>query len=189
MKTGSALEAGEASKVAAARGGGIRGINVFDLILRIAAIVGTLAAAAAMGTTNQQLPFVTQFVRFEAQYDDIDAFRMFLIVNAIICVYLVFSLPLSIIHIMRRRAGKSRIVLIFLDTVMLGALTGAASAAAAVVYLAHYGNSSTNWFSICQQYPDFCQSSSGSLIGSFGAVVALLLLVLLSAIALARSHY
>lgn len=75
MKAGSALEAGEASKVAAARGGGIRGINVFDLILRIAAIVGTLAAAAAMGTTNQQLPFVTQFVRFEAQYDDIDAFR------------------------------------------------------------------------------------------------------------------
>lgn len=73
MKAASAMEAGEASKVATR--GRNRGIAIFDLILRIAAIAGTLGAAAAMGTTDQTLPFVTQFIRFEAQYDDIDTFK------------------------------------------------------------------------------------------------------------------
>lgn len=70
--------------------------------------------------------------------------------------------------------------------IMLALVTGGASAAAAIVYLAHTGNSSANWFSICQQYQNFCQRVSGSLIGSFGAVVILVLLVLLSGIALSR---
>ncbi|MCE5167038.1 hypothetical protein HAX54_034533, partial [Datura stramonium] len=107
------IEAGEASK---ATGHGVnKGLSVFDLFLRIVAIVGTLAGAVAMGTAEQTLPFVTQFVQFSAQYDDFDSFKLFVIVNAIVCAYLAISLPFSIFHIMRSRAGKSRILLIFLD--------------------------------------------------------------------------
>lgn len=69
---------------------------------------------------------------------------------------------------------------------MLAFLTAGASAAAAIVYLAHNGNSSANWFAICQQYQDFCQRSSGSLIGSFVAVVSIVLLIILSGVALSR---
>ncbi|KAK4371052.1 hypothetical protein RND71_010527 [Anisodus tanguticus] len=131
------IESGEASK--AVTGHGVnRGFSVFDLVLRIVAIVGTLAGAIAMGTAEQTLPFVTQLVQFSAQYGDFDSFK----------------------------AGKSRILLIFLDAIMLVLLTSGASAAAAIVYLAHNGNSSANWFSICQQYTDFCLRSAGSLIGS-----------------------
>lgn len=72
MKAAS-IEAGEGSK-AKVRGVN-RGISVFDLVLRIAALVGTLASAVAMGTADQALSFSTQIVNFEAQYDDIDAFK------------------------------------------------------------------------------------------------------------------
>lgn len=73
MKAAS-IEAGEASKTRRVHGVN-RGISVFDLVLRIAALVGTLAGAVAMGTADQALPFSTQTVNFEAQYDDIDAFK------------------------------------------------------------------------------------------------------------------
>ncbi|CDP00357.1 unnamed protein product [Coffea canephora] len=175
------LEAGEASR---AKGG--RGVSIFDLILRIVAIVGTLGSAIAMGTTSETLPFFSQFVQFQAQYDDFTTFTLFVIVNAIVCGYLALSLPLSIYHIIRSRAAKSRVLLIFLDTTMLALLTAGASAAAGIVYLAHNGNSSANWFAICQQFQDFCQRASGSLIGSFVAVVSIVLLVILSGIALSR---
>jgi uncharacterized protein (TIGR01569 family) len=69
---------------------------------------------------------------------------------------------------------------------MLALVTAGASAAAAIVYLAHKGNVRANWLAICQQFDSFCERISGSLIGSFGAVVVLILLILLSAIALAR---
>lgn len=67
------VESGEASK---AKGHGVnRGLSVFDLVLRIVAIVGTLAGAVAMGTAEQTLPFATQLVQFSAQYDDFDSFK------------------------------------------------------------------------------------------------------------------
>ena len=71
---------------------------------------------------------------------------------------------------------------------MLTLLTAGASAAAAIVYLAHKGNARANWFAICQQFDAFCERISGSLIGSFAAMVLLLMLILLSAFALARRH-
>lgn len=70
---------------------------------------------------------------------------------------------------------------------MLGLLTAAASAAAAIVYIAHYGNPNTNWFAICQQYNNFCERISGSLIGSFLAVFLFIILILLSAVAISRN--
>ncbi|CAI9096570.1 OLC1v1032751C1 [Oldenlandia corymbosa var. corymbosa] len=177
------LEAAESSYRAK---GSTRGISIFDLVLRIVAIVGTLGAAVAMGTTQQTLPFFSQFVQFQAQYNDIDTFTMFVIVNSIVCGYLALSLPLSIYHIVRSRAGKSRVLLLLLDTIILCLLTAGASAAAAIVYLAHNGNSSANWFAICQNFQDFCQRSSGAVIGSFVAVAAISLLIILSGFALSR---
>ncbi|GJN27379.1 hypothetical protein PR202_gb15399 [Eleusine coracana subsp. coracana] len=67
-------------------------------------------------------------------------------------------------------------------------LTASASAAAAIVYLAHKGNVRANWFAICQQFESFCERISGSLIGSFAAMVILIALISLSAFALARHH-
>lgn len=69
---------------------------------------------------------------------------------------------------------------------MLGLVTAGASAAAAIVYLAHNGNSKANWFAICQQFNSFCERISGSLIGSFVGIVVFILLIFISAVALCR---
>lgn len=70
MSKGLVLEAGEASKAHAAS----RGISILDFVFRIVAGASTLGSAIAMGTTNQTLPFFTQFIRFSAQYDDLPTF-------------------------------------------------------------------------------------------------------------------
>lgn len=58
----------------AVKSGVNRGVAILDFILRLVAIVATLASAIAMGTTNETLPFFTQFIRFSAQYEDFPTF-------------------------------------------------------------------------------------------------------------------
>lgn len=72
---------------------------------------------------------------------------------------------------------------------MLAFLTSGASAATAIVYLAHKGNTRANWFAICQQFNSFCERVSGSLVGSFIAILVLMLLIVLSAVALSRNWF
>lgn len=98
--------------------------------------------------------------------------RFFVVANSVVCAYLVLSLPVSVVHIIRPRARYSRAVLVFFDVVRFD--------------LAHKGNARANWFAICQQFSSFCERISGSLIGSFAAAVLLVVLVCLSALALAR---
>jgi Domain of unknown function (DUF588) len=56
------------------RGGWRRGLAVFDFLLRILAFGATLAAAIATGTSDEILPFFTQFFQFHANYADFPAF-------------------------------------------------------------------------------------------------------------------
>ncbi|KAK3144573.1 hypothetical protein QOZ80_4AG0314870 [Eleusine coracana subsp. coracana] len=185
------VEHGESSKaplVAPVASGVNRAVSIIDVFLRFIAIIGTIGSAISMGTTNETLPFFTQFIQFEAKYSDLPSFTFFVAANAVVCSYLVLSIPLAIVHIIRPRARYSRLVLITLDAASLTLLTAGASAAAAIVYLAHKGNVRANWFAICQQFDSFCERISGSLIGSFAAMVILIALISLSAFALARRH-
>ncbi|CAK9159088.1 unnamed protein product [Ilex paraguariensis] len=168
-------------------GGWKRGVAIFDFILRLCAITAALAATTTMGTTDQTLPFFTQFFQFQASYDDFPAFSFFVIANAIASGYLVLSLPFSIVCIVRPHAAGAKLLLLIFDTVMVALTTAAAAAAAAIVYLAHSGNSSTNWLAICQQFTDFCQRVSSAVVASFIAAVFFLFLVVLSAVTL-RKH-
>ncbi|CAB4264659.1 unnamed protein product [Prunus armeniaca] len=191
MKAGGAVEATdkEASKpipIPIPKVRVSRVLSVLDFTLRVVAVLGTLASAIAMGTSRETLPFTTQFVRFRARYKDLPTLTFFVIANSIVCVYLVLSLPLSFVHIIWTAAKNSRIVLIISDTVMMGLVTAGASAAAAIVYLAHYGNSSTNWFAFCRQFNSFCERISGSLIGSFVAITVLVLLIIMQSVAISR---
>lgn len=69
---------------------------------------------------------------------------------------------------------------------MLALSTAAASAAAAIVYLAHNGNSSANWIAICQQFDDFCRRISGAVVAAFVAAVIFIVIVVMSGFALRR---
>ncbi|WJX44779.1 hypothetical protein P8452_31722 [Trifolium repens] len=182
------IESGKISKGASLSSskGMKRGLSIMDFILRICAATSTLGSALSMGTAKQTMPFATRFVRFKVVYHDLPTFVFFVTANSIVCGYLVLSLALSFFHIVRTISLKSRILLVFLDTVMFGLLTSGASAAAAIVNIAHYGNSSANWFPFCQQYNYFCGRISGSLIGSFIAVVLFIILILMSQISISK---
>ncbi|KAL0309493.1 UNVERIFIED_CONTAM: Casparian strip membrane protein 1 [Sesamum radiatum] len=164
-----------------------RGVAIFDLILRVSAAVAALAATITMGTTEQTLPFFTQFFQFQASYDDLPTFTFFVIAMSIATGYLVLSVPFSIVCIARPQVTGPRLLLILCDTLTLTLTTSAAAASAAIVYLAHNGNSDANWLAICQQFTDFCQRVSGAVVASFIAVALLIFLVMLSALAL-RKH-
>ncbi|KAL0740400.1 hypothetical protein Bca4012_081913 [Brassica carinata] len=62
--------------VAAAAGGGSkRGLAIFDFLLRLAAIGITIGASSVMFTAEETLPFFTQFLQFQAGYDDFPTFQ------------------------------------------------------------------------------------------------------------------
>lgn len=63
-----------ASAIKRMREGWRRGIAILDFVLRLCAIVASLAATITMGTTDQTLPFFTQFFQFQASYDDLPTF-------------------------------------------------------------------------------------------------------------------
>ncbi|CAA3001578.1 casparian strip membrane protein 1-like [Olea europaea var. sylvestris] len=186
MKAG-AEEAGEAPQDDAPKTAVNRGISRLDFIMRIVAVIGTFGSAVAMGTTSESFPLFTQFIRFRAKYNDLPTFTFFVVANVIVTAYLILSLLLSIFHIVKSDARVTRTVLIIFDMAMLAFLTSGASAATAIVYLAHKGNTRANWFAICQQFNSFCERVSGSLVGSFIAILVLMLLIVLSAVALSRN--
>ncbi|XP_004516298.1 casparian strip membrane protein 2 [Cicer arietinum] len=167
-------------------GGWKKGIAIMDFILRLGAIAAALGAAASMGTSDQTLPFFTQFFQFEASYDSFTTFQFFVITMAIVAGYLVLSLPFSIVAIIRPHAPGPRLFLIILDSVFLTLATASAASAASIVYLAHNGNQDTNWLAICNQFGDFCAQTSGAVVSSFVAVVVFVFLVVMSALALGK---
>ncbi|KAJ0259040.1 Casparian strip membrane protein 3 [Hirschfeldia incana] len=164
-----------------------RGVAIFDFVLRLIAAITAMAAAAKMATTEETLPFFTQFLQFSADYTDLPTLSSFVVVNSIVGGYLTLSLPFSIVCIIRPLTVPPRLFLILCDTAMMGLTMIAASASAAIVYLAHNGNSSSNWLPVCQQFGDFCQGTSGAVVASFIAAALLMVLVILSAFALKRS--
>jgi len=76
-------------------------------------------------------------------------------------------------------------ILIF--QVIIALISAGAGAAAAIVYLAHNGDTKTNWVAICQQFGSFCERVSGAVVASFIAAFIFVILVILSAISLRRS--
>ncbi|XP_042012930.1 casparian strip membrane protein 1-like [Salvia splendens] len=168
-------------------GGYKRGAAVFDLILRVCAVAAAMAATITMATTEQTLPFFTQFFQFQASYDDLPTFTFFVIAMAVVTGYLILSVPFSIVCIARPAVIGARLLLIICDTLAVTLATSAGGASAAIVYLAHNGNSDANWLAICQQFNDFCQRVSGAVVASFVTVVLIIFLVVISAVAL-RKH-
>lgn len=51
-----------------------RGLAIVDFMVRLLAVAGTLGGAIVMASTEETLPFSTQFVRFRAEYDDLPTF-------------------------------------------------------------------------------------------------------------------
>nr|KYP43890.1 UPF0497 membrane protein 5 [Cajanus cajan] len=168
------------------RGGWKKGVAILDFILRLGAIGSALGAAAIMGNNEQILPFFTQFFEFHAQWSNFPQFQFFVFANGMAGGFLVLSLPFSIVCIVRPFAVGPRLLLVIVDILVMALVMATASSAAAVVYLAHNGSQDANWIAICQQFTDFCQAGSESVVASFVAALFLICLILVSAVALKR---
>ncbi|KAI4322445.1 hypothetical protein L6164_022139 [Bauhinia variegata] len=168
------------------RGGWRKGVAIIDFILRLGAIGATLGAAAMMGNSEEILPFFTQFLQFHAEWNDFPMFQFFVVANAAAGGYLVLSLPLSFVCIVRPYAVGPRLLLMILDTVMTALVFAAASSAAAVVYLAHNGSQDANWIAVCNQFTGFCQATSQAVVISFVAALSFICLIIVSSLALKR---
>ncbi|XP_061353453.1 casparian strip membrane protein 2-like [Gastrolobium bilobum] len=187
VQESSYVSKGKAVLVAPPRPGGWKkGVAIIDFVLRLGAIAAALGAAVTMGTSDQTLPFFTQFFQFEASYDNFSTFQFFVITMGLVGGYLVLSLPFSIVSIIRPHAAGPRLFLIILDTVFLTLASASAASAASIVYLAHNGNQNTNWLAICNQFGDFCAQTSGAVVSSFVAVVVFVLLIVMSALVLGK---
>ncbi|KAH0453316.1 hypothetical protein IEQ34_017640 [Dendrobium chrysotoxum] len=167
-------------------GGWKRGLAVFEFFLRLLAISAFVSAAVSMGTDNEMLPFFTKDYQFYANFADFPSLTFFVVADGIVAGYLVFSIPFSIFCIIKPLFTCPRLFLLTFDVLAVALTMAGASAAAAIVYLAHTGNSKANWIAFCIRFQDFCQQSSGAVIASFVGTVILILMVALSALALRR---
>ena len=73
-----------------------KGTAIIDFVLRLGAITAALAAAATMGTSDENLPFFTQFFQFEASYDDMPTFQYVTTILSIISP--IFSTSYALRH-------------------------------------------------------------------------------------------
>lgn len=73
------------------RKGWKKGIAITDFVLRLGAIASALGATATMGTSDETLPFFTQFFQFEASYDDMPAFS-YVTLPSLFFFFLIFSI-------------------------------------------------------------------------------------------------
>ncbi|XP_010523464.1 PREDICTED: casparian strip membrane protein 6 isoform X1 [Tarenaya hassleriana] len=85
-----------------------KGISILEFGLRFIAVFGTIGSALAMGTTQESVPSLAQFVLLKAKYTDLPTLTFFVVANSIAGAYLVLSLPVSIYHIIRTKSKTSR---------------------------------------------------------------------------------
>ncbi|XP_020573368.1 casparian strip membrane protein 2-like [Phalaenopsis equestris] len=167
-------------------GGWKRSLACFDFFLRLLAIAAFVSAAVSMGTDSEMLPFFTKDFQFYADFADFPSLMFFVLADAAAAGYLAFSLLFSIFCIIKPLLTCPRLFLLTFDLLGVALTMAGASAAAAIVYLAHEGNSKANWVAFCMRFQGFCQQSSGAIIASFVGTILLMLMVALSALSLRR---
>ncbi|CAN1149931.1 CASP-like protein 1E1 [Linum perenne] len=168
---------------------GVKGSSAGEIVLRIGALLLTLAAAIVMGVDKQTkivplvivptLPAVN--VPVSAKWHYLSAFTFFVVANAIACTYALISLIVAV-------AAKKRMasaVTMIMDVLMVALLFAGNGAATAVGLLGKNGNSHVRWNKVCNVFGRFCNQVAASvglsLIGS-------LLFVLVVLVAVMRLH-
>ncbi|KAL5730355.1 hypothetical protein ACHQM5_003185 [Ranunculus cassubicifolius] len=143
--------------------------QVLVFLLRLVSLVGTVIAAIVMATSRETANVLS--FEFKAKYDDVPAFKFFVIANVVASVYTLLVLFQSTESSLWR-------LIVALDVIVTMLLTGSISAALAISYVGKKGNDRAGWFPICDQIPKFCNQASVALISGFIAVVIYLILVL-----------
>ncbi|CAK8563624.1 unnamed protein product [Lathyrus sativus] len=157
-----------------------------ELILRLLAVVLTLAAAIVIGIDKQTkivpIKIVDSLPPFNvpvsAKWHYLSAFVYFMVVNAIACAYGAISMLLTFLNRGKRKELLGTLITI-LDTLMVALLFSGNGAAAATGLLGYNGNSHVRWNKVCDVFDKFCHQVAASIILSLLGSIAFLLLILI----------
>ncbi|XAR54593.1 hypothetical protein NMG60_11029803 [Bertholletia excelsa] len=161
------------------------GVRWSHLVLRLMALVLTLLAAVLLAVDRQTkvvpirvistLPPVHVPITAKSHY--LSAFVYFVVVNAVACAYVAFSLVLTL----AASGGKRGLTLMItiLDLVMVGLIFSGNGAAGAIGVIGYEGNSRVRWNKVCNVFSKFCHLVAIALISSLlGGVMFLWLIIL-----------
>ncbi|KAL7080971.1 hypothetical protein ACP275_14G011400 [Erythranthe tilingii] len=159
----------------------------WNLILRVAVVVLSLAAAVVLGfdkqTTTVALKLVPALpavnVPVTAEWHHLSSFVYFVVVNSIVCVYGAISLLMILASGGRKKRFISATILVF-DLTMVALLFSSIGAALAVGLIGLEGNSHLQWNKVCNVFGRFCRQGGVALGFSGAASLAFFLLVVLN---------
>ncbi|KAH8937284.1 hypothetical protein BDL97_16G020300 [Sphagnum fallax] len=163
--------------------------NFLNFILRTLTALGTAAAIVTMLLSNEHTTY--RGVRLSSKWRSFQAFKWFIVANAVVFVYSVLGALVSLFSICARRGPLSyspTAWLTFLfDFLLANALVSAASAALAIGWVGKHGVSAPplQWTAVCDEVHKFCNRIEGAIIASF---IAWLFLALSAAVAVSSLH-
>ncbi|KAG5554939.1 hypothetical protein RHGRI_012481 [Rhododendron griersonianum] len=114
--------------------------------------------------------------------------RYFVVVNAVACAYAIISLVLTLASKGGNKGGLA-LMITTLDLVILALLSSANGATGGIGLIGIRGNSHVQWKKVCNVFDKFChQMLAGLVLSVLGSAIFLLLLVI-SARKLQKTHY
>ncbi|KAG0480638.1 hypothetical protein HPP92_011228 [Vanilla planifolia] len=90
-------------------------LGLFVFFARLFAITALVAAAGAMGSAEETLPFFTHDFQFHASFEDFPALALLVFSDIVVVVYLCLSILFSLITIARPTMVNLRVFLLVLD--------------------------------------------------------------------------
>ncbi|KAF2310998.1 hypothetical protein GH714_018985 [Hevea brasiliensis] len=164
-----------------------RAWRISFFLLRVMALVLTLAASIVLGVNKQSTVAQIQAVDglpplrvpVTAKWHYLSAFVFFVVSNAIACAYAAVSLLLSFSR------KKSLVpITIILDLLAVALLFSGNGAALAVGVLGYKGNSHVRWNKVCNVFGRFCNQVAAAIALSLVGSIVFVLLVMLAALRL-----
>ncbi len=160
-------------------------LRSFELILRVVALVLTLAAAVVLGLDKQTKKVPLQLiptlppmdVPVTAKWRYLSAFVYLVVANAIACSYAALSMVLTVGN---RKGNKGLgLMIIVMDLVMVALLFSCNGAAGGIGLMGFEGNKRVRWDKVCDVFGKFCHQVAVALgLSLFGGLSFFLLVVM-----------
>ncbi|GMI64110.1 CASP-like protein 1E1 [Hibiscus trionum] len=162
--------------------------SICDSILRVLALLLTLAAAILIGV-NRQTKFVSVLfppvdVEAKAKWYYLSALVYLLVANVAASAYAAIS-TLVVLATRTADIGFAQTIIIF-DVVIVGLLFSANGAALAVGIIGYKGNSHLQWNKVCNVVDNFCDRIAISIVLSLVASFAFIVLPSLAVLSLQK---
>ncbi|KAI7752996.1 hypothetical protein M8C21_022946 [Ambrosia artemisiifolia] len=171
--------------------GGVKKHVIVDVALRALLFVTGLGAVIVMVTSKQSkmIPISpVMIIPLDANWSQSPAYIYYVAANCVACLYSIITGASSVLALKKIGGSSEKLQSYFLilDSLLLGIVSSAVGAGAAVAYIGLKGNSHSRWNKICNMFGSFCHHVGVSLFISLISTMVILLLVWLSFYTLTR---